>query len=89
MQPLGFGSTSLWVSYIGPDDRPTRFVIEITDSDAVPTPGGGGRDAVNTFDRTLASRPLAAGRGSALRCHPVHVANDVGVWAVTPDDLAA
>jgi hypothetical protein len=116
MQPLGFRSTSVWVSFIGPDDRPTRFLIEITENDELPGPedvanlfsmlemvcaeetdaasvallvSRPGRDSVNASDRDLASRLLAGARASSVPCHPIHVANDVAVWAVTPDDLAA
>jgi hypothetical protein len=116
MQPLGFRSTSVWVTFIGADDRPTRFLIEIADSDQLPEPheiaslfdvleqvchdeGEGtsvaflvtrpGRDSVNAYDRRLATRLLAGASSSSLRCHPIHVANDLAVWAVTPDDLAA
>jgi hypothetical protein len=116
MQPLGFRATSVWVTFIGADDRPTRFLIQITESDQLPEPqevanlfdaleqvaaeeGEGtsvaflvsrpGRDGVNAFDRDLASRLMTGARASGVACHPVHVANDVAVWAVTPDDLAA
>ena len=116
MKPLGFRSTSVWVTFIGPDDRPTRFLVEIAESEQLPEPvevehlydvleqvcadeGEGtsvaflvtrpGRDSVNTFDRELATRLIAGSRSSYLRCHPIHVANDVAVRAITPDDLAA
>lgn len=116
MQPLGFRSTSIWVTFVGADDRPTRFLLEIAESETLPEPhqvanlysvlaeicaeeGEGtsvallvsrpGRDAVNAFDRDLATRLTAGARRSGVPCHPIHVANDVGVWAVTPDDLAA
>jgi hypothetical protein len=116
MQPLGFRSTSVWVTFIGSDDRPTRFLVEIAESEQLPEPqevtslfnileqvcddeGEGtsvallvtrpGRDGINAFDRDLATRLLAGARSSALHCHPIHVANDVAVRAVTPDDLAA
>jgi hypothetical protein len=116
MQPLGFRSTSVWVTFIGPDDRPTRFLLEITDNDELPgleevahlfaslehicTEEGDatsvallvsrpGRDSVNAADRAFAARLMAGARRSSVPCHPIHVANDVAVWAVTPDDLAA
>jgi hypothetical protein len=116
MQPLGFRSTSVWVSFIGTDDRPTRFLVEIAESDQLPEPQEvanlfavleqvcadegddtsvaflvtrPGRDTVNAFDRDLATRLLSGARSSSVACHPIHVANDVGIWAVTPDDLAA
>jgi hypothetical protein len=116
MQPLGFRATSVWVTFVGADQRPTRFLVEIAESEQLPEPqlvanlfdaleqigaeeGEGtsvaflvtrpGRDAVNAFDRELSGRLLAGARASTLHCHPVHVANDVAVWAVTPDDLAA
>jgi hypothetical protein len=66
-----------------------------------PTPSWTGsgfdaRDGLRGGDRRrqrraagLASRLLAGARVSGVPCHPIHVANDVAVWAVTPDDLAA
>lgn len=116
MRPLGFRSTSLWVSFIGADDRPTRFLLEIAETDEVPDAqmvsnlylmlgqladedglGTGvafllarpGRDRIKEFDRRLAARLLEGADRSSLRVHPIHVANDVAVLAVTPDDLAA
>ncbi len=116
MQPLGFRSTSIWVTFIGVDDRPTRFLLEITESEHLPDAeevanlfamlehvcvdeGEGtsvaflvtrpGRDSVNAFDRDLAGRLVAGARSSHVHCHPIHVANDRAVWAVSPDDLAA
>ena len=114
MQPLGFRSTSVWVTLIGPDDRPVRCLIEITDSEEVPEPrevaslfevlaqvleddgtsvafliSRPGRGSVNAFDREVAARLVAGARTAGVACHPVHVANDLAVWAVTPDDLAA
>jgi hypothetical protein len=32
---------------------------------------------------------MAGARSSSVACQPIHVANDVAGWAVTPDDLAA
>ncbi len=116
MQPLGFRSTSVWVTFIGVDDRPTRFLVEIPESEHLPDPlevanlfdvleqvcaeeGEGtsvaflvtrpGRDSINAFDRDLAARLVAGARASHLHCHPIHVANDLAVRAVAPDDLAA
>ncbi len=48
-----------------------------------------GREGVTAFDRDFAARLLAGGRGSGLRGHPIHRANDVGIVVVAPDDLAA
>jgi hypothetical protein len=116
MQPLGFRSTSLWVTFVGSDDRPTRFLIEVSDSDHVPEPREvanlydvlqqvieedpddlsvaflitrPGRDGTRAFDRELSSRLLAGARTSGVPIQPIHVADDVAVRAVTPDDLAA
>ena len=116
MQPLGFRTTSVWVTFIGADARPIRFLIEIAESEQLPEPeevarlfelleevcvqeceGASvaflvtrpGRDGVNSCDRALAGRLLMGAQRSRLTCHPVHVANDVAVWAVAPDDLAA
>ena len=46
MQPLGFRSTSLWVTFVGSDDRPTRFLIEVAESEHVPEP----REVANLYD---------------------------------------
>ena len=116
MQPLGFSSTSLWVTFIGSDDRPTRFLIEVSESDHVPEPREvanlydvlqqviaedpddlsvaflitrPGRDGTRAFDRELSSRLLAGSRLAGVPIHPIHVADDVTVRAITPDDLAA
>ena len=37
----------------------------------------------------LSAALLAGARRAGVRCHPVHVADDVRLVAVTPDDLAA
>jgi hypothetical protein len=116
MQPLGFRSTSLWVTFIGSDDRPTRFLIEIAESEDLPSPEEvanlfdvlrhvvdedpdrpsvaflitrPGRSGTTSFDKALSARLLAGARSTGLAVHPVHVADDVAVRAVTPDDLAA
>jgi hypothetical protein len=116
MQPLGFRSTSLWVTFIGADDRPTRFLIEVAESEHVPEPREvanlydvlqqvidqdpddltvaflitrPGRDGTRAFDRELSTRLLAGARAAGIAIHPIHVADDVAVRAITPDDLAA
>ena len=116
MQPLGFRSTSLWVTFVGSDDRPTRFLIEIAESEHLPgqrevanlfevlqqvideDPDGlsvaflitrPGRDGTRAFDRELSGRLLAGSRAAGIAIHPIHVADDVAVRAITPDDLAA
>ena len=116
MHPLGFRSTSLWVTFIGSDDRPTRFLIEVSESDHVPDPGEvanlydvlqqvidqdpddltvaflisrPGRDGTRAFDRELSARLLAGARTASVPVRPIHVADDVAVRVITPDDLAA
>ncbi len=116
MQPLGFRSTSLWVTFVGSDDRPTRLLVEIAESEEVPSTREvanlfdvlqqiidedpddltvaflitrPGRDGTSSFDRSLSARLLAGARTAGIPVHPVHVANDLAVRAVTPDDLAA
>ena len=116
MEPLGFRSTSLWVTFIGSDDRPTRFLIEVAESEHVPEPREvanlydvlqqvidedpddlsvaflitrPGRDGTRPFDRELSSRLLAGSRAAGIPIRPIHVADDVAVRAITPDDLAA
>ncbi|WP_051275984.1 hypothetical protein [Marmoricola sp. URHB0036] len=116
MHPLGFRSTSLWVTFIGSDDRPTRFLIEVSESDHVPDPrevanlydvlqqvidqdpddltvafliSHPGRDGTRAFDRELSARLLAGARTAGVPLRPIHVADDVAVRAITPDDLAA
>jgi hypothetical protein len=116
MQPLGFRTTSLWVTFIGSDDRPTRFLIEVSESEHVPEPREvanlfdvlrqvteedpddlsvaflitrPGRDGTRAFDRELSGRLLAGSRTAGVPIQPIHVADDVAVRAITPDDLAA
>ena len=116
MHPLGFRSTSLWVTFIGSDDRPTRFLIEVSESDHVPAPrevanlydvlqqvidqdpddltvafliSRPGRDGTRAFDRELSARLLAGAKAAGVPLRPIHVADDVAVRAITPDDLAA
>lgn len=48
-----------------------------------------GRAGLHDEDRRLAAALLAGARRAGLPCHPVHVADDVRLAAVTPDDLAA
>ena len=48
-----------------------------------------GRDGTRAFDRELSSRLLAGSRAAGVPIQPIHVADDVAVRAVTPDDLAA
>ncbi len=116
MQPLGFRSTSVWVTLVGADDRPERFLIEIAQSELLPEadqvrslfealqqiiaeegadlgvaflitrPGRGG---VSGFDRALTRVLTTGARAAGVACHPVHVANDVTIRVVAPDDLAA
>lgn len=38
MEPLGFSDGSTWAMAIGPDDRPTRHLIEIQDGGSPPAP---------------------------------------------------
>ncbi len=46
MEPLGFRSTSLWVTFIGSDDRPNRFLIEIAEGEHLPGSG----EVANLYD---------------------------------------
>lgn len=48
-----------------------------------------GRAGLHDEDRRLAAALLAGARRAGVHCHPVHVADDVRLAAVTPDDLAA
>lgn len=116
MQPLGFRSTSLWVTFIGSDERPTRLLVEIVESEDIPEPHEvanlfdvlrqiidedsddltvaflitrPGRNGTTAFDRQLSHRLLSGARAAAIATHPVHVADDVAVRTITPDDLAA
>jgi hypothetical protein len=116
MQPLGFRATSLWVTFVGSDDRPTRLLIEVTESEVLPSLievanlfavlrqvidedtddlsvafliARPGRDGTSAFDRALATRLLEGARSATITVHPIHVADDVAVRAITPDDLAA
>ena len=116
MQPLGFRSTSLWVTFIGPDRRPTRFLLEVAEADDVPGPEevanlyavldqvlheeGAGTTAgpadhqarsrrPDLLDRRWGQRLLEGARTSGVPVEPLHVATDLAVLALTPDDLAA
>ena len=117
MRPLGFRTTSLWLTLVGPDGRPLRVLVEITGCEVLPDvsevtslfdvldeacrceelAGASvaflitrpGHDGVSAFDRHLATRLIAGAREARIDCHPVHVANNLGVHAVTPNDLAA
>jgi hypothetical protein len=116
MRPLGFASTSLWVSFVDRRGAPIPTLMEITELDDVPSrtdvsmlfdvlrrvvddapeiagvaflisrPGRGG---LLPSDRVVAGRLLAEAEVAGMRCEPVHVANDVTVLGVAPDDLAA
>ncbi|WP_051706883.1 hypothetical protein [Nocardioides aequoreus] len=48
-----------------------------------------GRSGLSDDDRRFAADLLRDCREAGVTCHPVHVADDVAVRAVTPDDLAA
>jgi hypothetical protein len=116
MQPLGFTSSSLWVTFYDDRRAPRPMLMEVAEHPGVPSetevarlvavlgdvvhgepdlvgvaflitrPGGG---TLLQSDRLLSARLLAAARTAGLPCQPVHVANDVAVLTVAPDDLAA
>lgn len=46
-----------------------------------------GRDGVSASDRAWGAALLAAARATGVSCWPLHVANDVAVRVVAPDDL--
>ena len=48
-----------------------------------------GRGGLIPSDRQLAHRLIAGAQAVGLPCAPVHVANDVAVLAIAPDDLVA
>lgn len=116
MQPLGFSSFSLWVTFFDDRDAPVPMLLEVAEHDTVPSP----EEVANLFavlrqvvdgehhlsgvafliarpgsggllpsDRVLAERLIAGARSARLPCKPIHVAHDVAVLAVAPDDLAA
>ena len=58
--------------------------VTSTASDKTPLPAGLVED-----DRRLARSLLTAAREAGIVCHPVHVADDLRLLPVTPDDLAA
>ena len=116
MQPLGWRSMSLWVTFIGADRRPTRFLLEVAEHESIPTEGDvanlydvldqvlrdegqpctvafliarPGRQPLSAQDRLFGQRLLEGARRAGVPVEPVHVATDVAIWAVTPDDLAA
>jgi hypothetical protein len=116
MQPLGWRSMSLWVTFIGADRRPTKFLLEVAEHEAVPSDDDlanlyyvldqvlrdedqectvafliarPGREPLSAEDRLFGQRLLRGARRAGVPVEPVHVATDVAIWAVTPDDLAA
>jgi len=48
-----------------------------------------GRDGLTPADRAWGAALLAAARRTGVSCWPLHVANDVAIRVVAPDDLAA
>lgn len=48
-----------------------------------------GRDGLTAADRAWGSALLDAARATGVSCWPLHVANDVAIRVVAPDDLAA
>lgn len=118
MQPLGFGSTSLWFTFVDDRDAPLPMVVELAEIDesgfpsgddvahlyslleqASADPGGiasvaflitrPGRGGILETDRRLAALLLGGARRSRLGCQPIHVAHDLAILTITPDDLAA
>ena len=116
MHPLGFRDLTLWVTFVGEDRRPERFLLEIAESVGVPEPdevaalfalvarlraerfpgstvallvARPGRAQLTQVDRVLSARLLAAAADAQVPLEPIHVANDVRVLVVAPDDLAA
>lgn len=47
-----------------------------------------GREDLTASDRAWGAALLAAARSTGVSCWPLHVANDVAVRVVAPDDLA-
>ena len=116
MQPLGWRSMSLWVTFVGADRRPTRFLLEVAEHESIPSDDDvanlydvldqvlrderepctvafliarPGCEPLSAQDRLFGQRLLQGARRSGVPVEPVHVATDVAIWAVTPDDLAA
>lgn len=48
-----------------------------------------GRGGLLPADRVIAKWLLDGSQRAGIRSHPVHVANDVAILAIAPDDLAA
>lgn len=48
-----------------------------------------GRDGLTATDKAWGAALLAAARATGVSCWPLHVANDVAIRVVAPDDLAA
>ena len=69
MEPLGFSTGAIWVMTIGPDDRPTPALLEISDGeDGPPEP-----DEVAALGHVLRMLGEAAEPGTRwalLRCRP-------------------
>jgi hypothetical protein len=116
MRPLGWRELSVWLTFLGHDRRPTRLLVEVAESDGLPSPRDveslyavlaqvlaqepdaasvallitrPGRDGLTADDRALAARLVRGARRAGVPLEPLHVATDVAIWAVAPDDLAA
>jgi hypothetical protein len=48
-----------------------------------------GSDGLTATDKAWGAALLAAARATGVSCWPLHVANDVAIRVVAPDDLAA
>lgn len=90
LRPLGFGSTSLWLTFIGPDRRPVRSLAEITDCAELPTP-----HEVDQLFAMLATLLKDADDGTCVAFLITRPGSrglrddDTAVLALAPDDLAA
>ncbi len=80
VEPLGFAEGSLWVMPIGPDDRPTKALLQIQD-DLDGPPGPGDVAALGEVLRMVGEDSEPGTRWALLRCRP-------GGGGIRPDDRA-
>ena len=79
MSPLGFGGHSVWLMFIGADDRPVPQLTQIEDAET--PPDGQVLDGLAQVLGSVVEELVPGGRVACLRSRP-------GSAAVTADDRA-
>lgn len=81
MGPLGFGSHSFWMCFIGADDRPTPLLTQVQDDGVLPNETE--RAGLAEVLRRLHDDWDGGGRWAFLRSRPGHggITDDDRAWA--------